>query len=113
MKNQKTANIDLDTLISNRLWNEIEYVMELGLWLDEKLKGKYYIKHDKNTYDGSQPYRLPILHIDFNPINNDKFKSNRLYKSAMGMLSSYGFKVISKPDSYASSSVSNIYCNMG
>lgn len=109
-KYSKDAKIELDTLITNRLWNEIEYVLELGLWLDEKLKGKYYIQHKKNNYDDSQPYRLPILHIDFNPINNNKFKSNRLYSSAMGLLSSYGFKVVSKPDAYASSSCADLLC---
>ena len=70
-----------------------EYLLELGLWLDEELKGKYFIKHDKNEYDGTEPTRLPILHIDFNPSEGKKKqnKSNKLYASSMGMLSGMGF----------------------
>lgn len=86
--------------------------MELGLWLDDKLKDKYFIKHEKNDYDGSIPYRLPIIHLDINPFEGDKQenKSNMLYNSAMGMLCGMGFKVVCKPNSYASTSAANLHC---
>jgi predicted RNase H-related nuclease YkuK (DUF458 family) len=104
--------MELDDLIINRLWNEVEYLMELGLWLDDELKGKYFINHAKNDYDGSQPYRLPIIHLDFNPFEGLKRenKSNKLYSSAMGMLSAMGFRVVGKPDAYASSSAADLVC---
>lgn len=106
------VGMEMNDLIINRLWNEVEYLMELGLWLDEELKGKYFIKHDKNDYDGSQPYRLPIIHLDFNPFEGIKRenKSNKLFASAMGIFSSLGFKVESKPNSYASSSAADLVC---
>ena len=100
--------------IYNRLFIENQYLLELGLWLDEQLQGKYYKKHDKNQYDGSVPFRLPEIHLDYNPQEMDKQhhlnKSNRLYQMAMGMFCSYGFKVFGKPDSWASSSAANAYC---
>jgi len=105
-------NMPLNDFIINRLWNEVEYLMELGLWLDEELKGKYFIKHEKNAYDGTQPYRLPIIHVDFNPEEGSKKenKSNRLYSAAMGMLSGMGFKVVGKPGAYASTSAADLLC---
>jgi len=106
------VDMPLNDLIINRLWNEVEYLMELGLWLDEELKGKYHIKHEKNEYDGTQPYRLPIIHLDFNPNEGDKKqnKSNKLYSSAMGMFTGMGFKVVGKPHAYASSSAADLLC---
>jgi len=102
----------LNDYITVKLWNEVEYLMELGIWLDEKLKGKYFIKHGKNEYDGSVPYRLPIIHLDFNPNEGDKQenKSNKLYASAMGMFCGMGFKVVGKPKAYASSSAADLLC---
>lgn len=115
IEDYKYENIDipLNDLIFQRLWNEVEYLMELGVWLDEELKGKYFIKHEKNAYDGSIPYRLPIIHLDFNPYEGSKKenKSNKLYTSAMGMLSGMGFKVVGKPGAYASSSAADLLCH--
>lgn len=109
-KNDDKVNLD-DQIIA-RLWNEVEYLMELGIWLDEELKGKYFIKHEKNTYDGSVPYRLPIIHLDFNPNEGSgkQNKSNKVFSSAMGMLTSMGFKVVGKPDAHASSSAADMCC---
>ena len=106
------VSMPLNDLIINRLWTEVEYLMELGMWLDEELQGKYYIKHEKNDYDGSQPYRLPIIHVDFNPYEGDKKqnKSYKLYASAMGMFCGMGFKVVGKPAAYASSSAADLLC---
>ena len=113
VENFNDVNItETDDLILNRLWNEVEYLLELGVWLDEKLQGRYYVKHSLNDYDGSQPTRLPVLHVDFNPDEGTKRenKSNKLYASAMGMLSGMGFKVVGKPDAFASSSAADLLC---
>ena len=106
------VDMPLDDLIINRLWNEVEYLLELGLWLDEKLKGKYFVKHEKNAYDGTQPYRLPEIHLDFNPDEGTmrENKSNKLYKSAMGMFTGMGFSVVGKPSAFASSSAADLLC---
>jgi len=106
------VDMPLDDLIINRLWNEVEYLLELGLWLDEKLKGKYFVKHNKNKYDGTQPYRLPEIHLDFNPDEGTmrENKSNKLYKSAMGLFSGLGFSVVGKPEAYASTSCADLLC---
>jgi len=102
----------LNDYITVKLWNEVEYLMELGIWLDEQLQGKYFINHEKNVHDGSIPYRLPIIHLDFNPNEGDKQenKSNKLYSSAMGLFAGMGFKVVSKPNAYASSSAADLLC---
>jgi predicted RNase H-related nuclease YkuK (DUF458 family) len=103
-----------DGFIFNRLFIENQYLLELGLYLDEQLKGKYWRKHDPNKYDGSKPYRLPEIHVDYNAKEMDDQhhlnKSNRLYQMGMGMFCSYGFKVFGKPESWASSSAADAYC---
>ena len=106
------VGMELDDFIVNRLWNEVEYLVELGVWLDEELKGKYFINHEPNEYDGTQPNKLPIIHLDFNPFEGKKRenKSNKLYTSAMGMFSGMGFKVVGKPEAYASSSAADLVC---
>jgi len=100
--------------IYNRLFIENQYLLELGLYLDEQLQGKYYKKHDKNAYDGTTPYRLPEIHVDYNAQEMDSQKhlnkSNKLYQMAMGMFCGYGFKVYGKPESWAASSAANAYC---
>jgi predicted RNase H-related nuclease YkuK (DUF458 family) len=105
----KRINEGDNGVIFNRLFNEAQYLLELGLYLDGKLQGKYYKKHEPNTYDGSIPYRLPEIHIDFNPDEGEKGqnKSNSVYQATMGMLCGYGFKVVGKPDAWASSSAAD------
>ena len=107
----KKCTVALDKLIYVRLWNEAEYLMELGMYLDEALKGKYYYKHSKNEYDGTIPTKLPIIHLDMNPnIGNGRNLSNKLYHSAMGMFSGTGFRVVGKPEAFASSSAADLLC---
>jgi predicted RNase H-related nuclease YkuK (DUF458 family) len=97
--------------LHTKLWREVEYVRELGEFLDEKLKDFYYIEHSKNRYDDSTPYRLPILHIDINPFaGNGKNKSNSIYHGSMGYLCSYGYKSEAKPYSYASNHAADFLC---
>jgi len=118
----KKEKVDIDSdfikisdnqYIFNRLYIENQYLLELGLYLDEKLKGKYYRNYDVNEYDGSKPVRLVEIHLDYNSkdiSNNHENKSNQLYKLGMGLFAGYGFKVYSKPDSWAAFSAANIYC---
>ncbi len=110
--NGDVDKMDINDLVVKRLWNEVEYLLELGIWLDEELKGKYFIKHEMNEYDGTIPYRLPIIHLDFNPNEGlgKQNKSNKLFNSAMGMFSGMGFKVVGKSGSYASSSAADLVC---
>lgn len=106
------SKMDLNDLIISRLWNEVEYLMELGLWLDEELQGKYFVKHTRNEHDDSMPFRLPIIHLDLNPKIGikEQNKSNKIYNSAVGMLTGLGFKVVAKPNAYASSSAGDLLC---
>lgn len=98
-------------IIFQRLYNEAIYLYELGKYLDEELKGFYYRNHEKNDYDGSVPFRLPEIHLDLNYLsNNGHNKSYEVYKQVMGMFCGDGFKVMSKPYSYASSSAADLIC---
>ena len=109
--NSKYINAGPNEAIFNRLYTEGLYLLELGLFLDEKLKGKYFRKHEPNEHDGSIPWRLPVLHVDFNSNEgNGRNKSNRVYQSMMGMLCGYGFKVECKPKAYASTSAADLLC---
>lgn len=100
--------------IFNRLYNEADYLLELGQDVDKALKNIYFQKHEKNEYDDSLPYRLPELHLDLNP---EAFKagkhnkSNTVYNAVIGMLCGYGFKVIAKPNAYASTSCADLLSN--
>lgn len=105
------VDVPLDKLIYLRLWNEAEYLMELGEYLDEFLRGKYYYKHDKCKYNGIVPTKLPIIHLDLNPdMGNGRNLSHKLYHSAMGMFAGSGYSVVGKPDAYASSSAADLLC---
>ena len=103
-----------NAFIFNRLYIENQYLVELGLYIDEQLKGKYYRKHKFNDYDGSVPYRLPEIHLDYNHIGisdeGHENKSNQLYQMGMGLFCGYGFKVHGKPNAWAASSAANAYC---
>ena len=105
----KRINDGDNGIIFNRLFNEAQYLIELGLYLDGKLQGEYFKTHSPNDYDGSIPYRLPEIHIDFNPDEGEakQNKSNSVYQSTMGMICGHGFKVIGKPDAWASSSAAD------
>ena len=52
--------------LHERLWQEVEYAMDLGVYLRDKL------------------FRLVTIHIDVSP--NPENKSHGIYKGAMGML---------------------------
>lgn len=71
-----------------RLWNEIEF---------SKITADY-IKDIKNTE----------IHIDIN--KNKIRKSNIVYDSAIGYLTSFGYSVESKPNSWAASKAADLLC---
>jgi len=105
----KKIPTNLYTLVYNKLMNEAKYVLETALYIDEGLQGKYYIEHERNEYDGSKPYRLPVIHVDFNPDEGDgrKNKSNDVYHTMMGEFCGAGFKVVCKPTAYASTAAAD------
>lgn len=109
VQNKITPDV-LKSLTFNRLWNEVEYIKELGIHLDAALKGHYFVKHKPNS-DGSAPWRLPVLHIDLNPEFGDGHnRSFTVYQAAVGYLIGEGFKVVYKPLAYASSSAADLLC---
>lgn len=103
--------------VSTKLRKEAEYIYHVAESIDETLRGQYFYKFDKNYYDGSNPTKLVEVHVDFNPkrttrngakITNNK--SNLLYTEVMGWLCACGFKVISKPMAYSSSTIADKLC---
>jgi predicted RNase H-related nuclease YkuK (DUF458 family) len=100
-------NKDIKSQVYNRLYFEADYSLELGLWLDEQLQGKYYIEHDKNA-DGSKPFKLIELHLDFNPEEGYNNLSNMLCDSWMGAFSGQGFRVKVKPDGFAATNAADL-----
>lgn len=105
----KKIPTNLYTLVYNKLMNEAKYVLETALYIDEGLKGKYYKEHERNEYDNSKPYRLPVIHVDFNPEIGEsrKNKSNDVYHTMMGEFCGAGFKVVCKPTAYAASAAAD------
>jgi predicted RNase H-related nuclease YkuK (DUF458 family) len=97
--------------IFNRLFNEAQYLLELGKYIDDRLQGHYYRHHSPNDYDKSQPCRLPELHVDFSATDDElcRRKSVSVYASTVGMLVGEGFKVYCKPYSWASSSAADFF----
>lgn len=97
--------------ISNKIRKEAEFVYNVAESLDQVLKGNYYHKFEKNSYDGTVPSKLVEVHVDINPKRNTrngkKFSnnlSNEVYQEVMGWLCGSGFKVHAKPHSYGASS---------
>lgn len=103
--------------IPTKLWKEAEFVYHIAESLDKTLRGEYYYKFEKNYYDGSVPTKLVEVHVDLNPKKTTKNgakttnnKSNSIYTEVMGWLCSCGFKVMSKPYGYASSTAGDALC---
>jgi predicted RNase H-related nuclease YkuK (DUF458 family) len=103
--------------IPTKLWKEAEFIYQVANSLDESLRGEYFYKFDKNFYDGSQPTKLVEVHVDLNPKKNTKNgakmtnnRSNSIYADVMGWLCACGFKVMSKPYGFASSSAGDNLC---
>jgi len=104
--------------ITTKLRKEVEYIYHVAESLDESLREeKYFYKFDKNYYDNSIPTKLVEVHVDFNPKRTTKNggkttnnKSNLLYTEVMGWLCACGFKVMSKPYAYGSSSSADALC---
>ena len=103
--------------VSSKLRKEAEFIYTVADSLDKTLRGNYYYKFDKNSYDNTLPTKLVEVHVDINPKRNTKNGknisnnlSNELYSEIMGWLCGSGFKVYSKPNSYGSSKVADKAC---
>lgn len=103
--------------VTTKLRKEAEFIYAVAESLDETLRGNYFYKFDRNHYDNSTPTKLVEVHVDFNPKKTTKNglkttnnKSNQLYAEVMGWLCACGFKVMSKPYAYGSSSSADALC---
>lgn len=97
--------------VNSKLRKEAEFIYDVAESLNNTLRGNYFYKFDKNNYDDTIPTKLVEVHVDVNPkrsTRNGKKMSNNLsnevYQEIMGWLCGSGFRVISKPHSYGSSS---------
>ena len=95
--------------VSVKIRKEAEFVYAVAESLDQTLRGTYYYKFDRNTYDNTLPTKLVEVHVDINPKKNTKngrkFSnnlSNDVYQEVMGWLCGSGFKVFAKPDAFGS-----------
>jgi predicted RNase H-related nuclease YkuK (DUF458 family) len=104
--------------IQSKLRKEAEFVYFIAESIDKSLRDdKYFYKFEKNYYDGSQPTKLVEVHVDLNPNKTTKngarttnCKSNSIYTEVMGWLCACGFKVMSKPFSFGSSTCADRLC---
>ncbi len=97
--------------VNSKLRKEAEFVYDVAESLHNVLSGNYFYKFDKNNYDNTIPTKLVEVHVDINPKrstrNGAKMSnnlSNEVYQEIMGWLCGSGFRVISKPHAYGSSS---------
>ena len=85
-----------------RLWKECEYIQRVAEQLHSSLTRSNY------KYHSSKPahYKLVEVHLDLNP--NALFGSNNVYVPAVQWFKGMGYKTLSKPNAYASSSAADI-----
>lgn len=79
-----------------RLWNETEYTREVADYVHNEMNDIYVHNEDE---------KIPILHLDFN--KQAKHESNIVHDLSVGYLSSLGFRVHSKSESWAASVVAD------
>lgn len=103
--------------IITKLWNEALLAHKVAQSLDTILRGNYYYKFEKNYYDNSIPEKLVEIHVDLNSSKSTRNgakmsnnKSNKIYNDIMGWLCGERYKVMGKPYSYASTTVSDKLC---
>lgn len=78
-----------------RLWNEIELTQKVA----------DYVEVNVFNTDLENNIRNLEIHIDINP--NEDYKSNVLFKSAMGMFTSMGYEIKAKPESWVASTAAD------
>jgi predicted RNase H-related nuclease YkuK (DUF458 family) len=100
-----------------KLWDEAVNAHKVAESLDNSLRGSYYYKFEKNYYDGSTPDKLVEIHVDLNSSKSTRNgakmsnnKSNKVYNDVMGWLCGEKYKVMGKPNSWASSSSADKLC---
>lgn len=75
-----------------RLWNEVEHTREVGEYVNDVFQ---------EFYDHKIEGKIPTLHLDFN--KQPKYKSYVVHDLSIGYLTSFGFKVKSKSESWCAS----------
>lgn len=107
--------------VVQRLWREIENVLDLGEFLEERLEGHYKrftsnelgrMRNEDGRNIESHQNKLIDIDIDVNPIagSNEKNLSNKICRSAVGMLEGYGYRVRTKPFAFAATAAADLLC---
>jgi len=79
--------------IPSKLWKEAQYALQTAELLDGK--DEYFKKKIE-------------IHLDFNSV--EKFKSNMMYSSGMGLIQSAGYFVLGKPFAQIASNCADHFC---
>lgn len=87
----KRVTIPRERDMFTRLWNEVEYTRVVADYVNETME---------NIFPHKDNEKIPILHLDFN--KSPKHKSNVVHDLSIGYLSSFGYKVESKPSAWCS-----------
>jgi predicted RNase H-related nuclease YkuK (DUF458 family) len=93
----KRISIPRERDMFTRLWNEVEHTREVGEYVNDVFQ---------EFYDEKISSKIPILHLDFN--KQPKYKSYVVHDLSIGYLTSFGFKVQSKNDSWCASGAANL-----
>ena len=80
----------------NRLWNEVEMTREVAEFIGEDVL-------NSNGWD-----KEVEIHLDINP--DEKWDSNKLFASAVGMFEGLGYSVVVKPYGWVASSAADVLC---
>jgi predicted RNase H-related nuclease YkuK (DUF458 family) len=110
-------------IMYNRLWGEVQRVVEIGLYLEGELGGylKRYTAEElikmpredgKPGNLGSHQDKLVDLDIDINPDPGEEGqnKSNMVYDAAVGWLTGLGFRVRAKNRAWAATCAADMNC---
>ena len=90
----KRNNIKKIKDIFSRLWNEVEYSREVADYIEYKVN--------------NNGKKIVTVHLDINL--DKKAKSNIVHDSAVGYLKGLGYKVETKPNSWAASKAADMLC---
>ncbi|MCB1713104.1 MAG: hypothetical protein KDH96_11725 [Candidatus Riesia sp.] len=86
----KKVNIKKIKDIFSRLWNEVEYSREISQYLESVISKDI------------------TIHLDIQ--KDHKYKSSMLHDNAVGYLKGLGYRVETKPDSWAASTAADMLC---
>jgi uncharacterized protein len=80
----------------NRLWKEVEMTMNVAEFINQEI------------LENTEWKKTIEIHLDINP--DEKWKSNKLFSSAVGMFESMGYPTIVKPVSWAATCAADNIC---